>query len=103
MPGETSIGWTDATWNPTVGCSRVSAGCMNCYAKTLHDQRAFPGYNRVQTYSTLKARASRLVGMEAENKAISTTAHYEAVMSTIAELLPLDAADRGEAPQPEDE
>ena len=39
MPGETSIGWTDASWNPTVGCSRVSAGCLHCYAKTLHDQR----------------------------------------------------------------
>lgn len=26
------IQWTDETWNPTVGCSRVSAGCDNCYA-----------------------------------------------------------------------
>lgn len=30
---DTSIEWTDATWNPVVGCSRVSAGCMNCYAE----------------------------------------------------------------------
>jgi protein gp37 len=29
---KTGIQWTDATWNPTVGCSRVSAGCDNCYA-----------------------------------------------------------------------
>ena len=29
----TSIQWTDATWNPTRGCSRVSAGCENCYAE----------------------------------------------------------------------
>lgn len=28
----TKIEWTNATWNPTVGCSRVSAGCDNCYA-----------------------------------------------------------------------
>ena len=27
-----SIEWCDETWNPTVGCSRVSAGCDNCYA-----------------------------------------------------------------------
>jgi len=31
-----SIEWTEATWNPTVGCSKVSAGCKNCYAETLH-------------------------------------------------------------------
>lgn len=29
----TSIEWTDETWNPTVGCSRVSAGCEHCYAE----------------------------------------------------------------------
>lgn len=28
-----SIEWTDATWNPIVGCSRVSAGCEHCYAE----------------------------------------------------------------------
>jgi protein gp37 len=30
---ETSIEWTDATWNPIRGCSRVSPGCENCYAE----------------------------------------------------------------------
>lgn len=28
-----AIEWTDETWNPTVGCSRVSAGCEHCYAE----------------------------------------------------------------------
>jgi protein gp37 len=28
----TSIEWTEQTWNPTVGCSKVSEGCRNCYA-----------------------------------------------------------------------
>jgi protein gp37 len=32
MSGKTSIEWTDATWNPTRGCSLVSAGCKHCYA-----------------------------------------------------------------------
>lgn len=31
----TAIEWTDATWNPTTGCSKVSAGCDHCYAETL--------------------------------------------------------------------
>lgn len=29
----TGIAWTDETWNPFVGCTRVSAGCKNCYAE----------------------------------------------------------------------
>lgn len=31
----TAIEWTDKTWNPTVGCDKVSAGCRNCYAEAL--------------------------------------------------------------------
>jgi protein gp37 len=30
-----SIEWTEATWNPTSGCDRISSGCDNCYALTL--------------------------------------------------------------------
>jgi protein gp37 len=30
-----SIEWTEATWNPTTGCDRISAGCDHCYALTL--------------------------------------------------------------------
>src|SRR5262245_15107270 len=29
---ETSIEWTDATWNPVAGCTVISPGCTNCYA-----------------------------------------------------------------------
>lgn len=32
MGDKTKIAWTDATWNPTRGCSKVSEGCRNCYA-----------------------------------------------------------------------
>jgi protein gp37 len=31
----TLISWTNETWNPTTGCSRVSEGCRNCYAESL--------------------------------------------------------------------
>lgn len=30
-----NIEWTDATWNPVTGCTRISAGCDHCYAATL--------------------------------------------------------------------
>ncbi|MGG1598509.1 DUF5131 family protein [Paenibacillus naphthalenovorans] len=39
MGDKSSIEWTDATWNPVVGCTRVSEGCRNCYAYELHDRR----------------------------------------------------------------
>ena len=35
MSDRSSIEWTEATWNPVTGCSRVSAGCLHCYAETF--------------------------------------------------------------------
>ncbi|MDP3236781.1 MAG: phage Gp37/Gp68 family protein [Myxococcales bacterium] len=35
MATATSIEWTETTWNPVRGCSRVSPGCMNCYAERM--------------------------------------------------------------------
>src|SRR6185437_12633504 len=35
MMGETSIEWTDATWNPVAGCTVLSPGCTNCYAMRM--------------------------------------------------------------------
>jgi protein gp37 len=35
MADRTPIEWTQATWNPTTGCDRVSPGCDHCYALTL--------------------------------------------------------------------
>ena len=39
MSQKSNIEWTDATWNPVVGCTKVSPGCKNCYAETLHSRR----------------------------------------------------------------
>ncbi|MDY6979179.1 MAG: phage Gp37/Gp68 family protein [Pseudomonadota bacterium] len=33
MTDKSHIDWTDATWNPVTGCTKVSAGCKNCYAE----------------------------------------------------------------------
>ena len=35
MSDRSAIEWTEATWNPTTGCDRVSSGCDNCYALAL--------------------------------------------------------------------
>ena len=35
MSSNSSIEWTEATWNPVTGCSKVSSGCLNCYAERM--------------------------------------------------------------------
>ena len=35
MAQGSSIEWTDSTWNPVVGCTKVSSGCANCYAERM--------------------------------------------------------------------
>ena len=35
MATNSTIEWTEATWNPVTGCTKVSAGCKNCYAERL--------------------------------------------------------------------
>lgn len=48
MADATNIEWTDATWNPTTGCDRVSPGCDNCYAMTLAPRLKAMGSPRYQ-------------------------------------------------------
>ena len=35
MAMNSKIEWTEATWNPVTGCSKISSGCKNCYAEKL--------------------------------------------------------------------
>ncbi len=35
MSNKSAIEWTNATWNPTTGCTKISSGCKNCYAERL--------------------------------------------------------------------
>lgn len=44
MGKTTDISWADSTWNPWIGCSKISAGCANCYSEALMDLR----YGRVK-------------------------------------------------------
>jgi protein gp37 len=48
MSDRSAIEWTQATWNPTTGCDRVSAGCDNCYAATLARRLKAMGNARYQ-------------------------------------------------------
>jgi protein gp37 len=45
MSDHSSIEWTDATWNPIRGCTKISAGCAHCYAETFAERfRGVPGH-----------------------------------------------------------
>src|SRR4029077_20905025 len=38
MSDHSAIEWTDATWNPVRGCTKVSPGCKHCYAETFAER-----------------------------------------------------------------
>lgn len=57
MGATTGIGWTGATWNPTVGCTKVSPGCDRCYAETFVNRRGHPAALARAEEAALTARA----------------------------------------------
>jgi protein gp37 len=45
MAENSSIEWTDTTWNPVTGCTKISVGCDNCYAARFSERfRGVPGH-----------------------------------------------------------
>ena len=45
MSATSDIEWTDATWNPVRGCTKVSPGCAHCYAEVFAERfRGVPGH-----------------------------------------------------------
>jgi hypothetical protein len=45
MAENSSIEWTDTTWNPVTGCTKISAGCDNGYAARFSERfRGVPGH-----------------------------------------------------------
>lgn len=46
MAGSSSIEWTEATWNPVTGCTKISEGCRNCYALRMSKRLKAMGNKR---------------------------------------------------------
>ena len=45
MGNKSAIEWTDTTWNPVTGCTKITRGCDNCYAERLAERfRGTPGH-----------------------------------------------------------
>jgi len=61
MADNSSIEWTDATWNPVTGCTKISAGCDNCYAARFSERfRGVPGHPFERGFD-LTLRSERLL------------------------------------------
>jgi len=55
----TTIEWTEATWNPSTGCNKVSAGCKHCYAETMARRlqaMGTPGYENGFEFTLMPER-----------------------------------------------
>ncbi len=64
MAENSKIEWTDHTFNPWIGCTKISEGCANCYAeaqmdKWLHKAEWGPGGTRVKTVDSNWANLTR--------------------------------------------
>ncbi|PSN19445.1 hypothetical protein C7271_07255 [filamentous cyanobacterium CCP5] len=60
MSVKSEIEWTEATWNPTTGCDKISPGCKNCYAERFAERwRGIPGHPYEQGFD-LKIWPERL-------------------------------------------
>lgn len=56
-----SIEWTQKTWNPTTGCTKISAGCKNCYAEILSNRLMHMGQEKYKNNFKLTLHPDTLV------------------------------------------
>lgn len=60
MAERSAIEWTDATWNPVTGCTKISAGCDNCYAERFSERFRGTHGHPFETGFDLTLRPARL-------------------------------------------
>jgi len=86
------ISWTDATWSPFVGCSKISDGCLNCWsekAAILHYHKDFPvGWNGTVRYfpERLYWPAQRKKGMRVAVQLMGDIFHEQIPDSILDEI-----------------
>jgi protein gp37 len=60
MADRSAIEWTNATWNPVTGCTKISRGCDNCYAERLAERFSGVAGHSFETGFDLTLRPERL-------------------------------------------
>lgn len=92
MMRQSKIEWTEATWNPSVGCDKISAGCKNCYAETMAKRlkaMGSPGYENGFKFRILPDR------VEMPHRMKKPTKFFVNSMSDLFhEKMPFDFLDR---------
>ena len=69
---ETSIEWTDATWNPVAGCTIMSAGCTNCYAMRMAARLEAMGVDKYRNLTRKSGGRAKWTGnLYLDNNALS--------------------------------
>ncbi|WP_298367599.1 phage Gp37/Gp68 family protein [uncultured Lutibacter sp.] len=88
----TKIEWTEATWNPTTGCNKVSSGCKNCYAEVMANRlkaMGTPGYENGFEFTLMPDR------LEAPKKIKKPTKFFVNSMSDLFhEKMPFEFLDK---------
>jgi len=69
LMAETQIEWTDATWNPVVGCSAMSAGCTNCYAVEMARRLEAMGVDKYRGLTRKSGKRTVWKGIVREDRA----------------------------------
>ena len=75
--GETSIEWTDATWNPVAGCTVLTAGCTNCYAMRMAARLEAMGTDKYRGLTRKRGGRAKWTGkITLDRKALSIPATW---------------------------
>ncbi|WP_340075837.1 phage Gp37/Gp68 family protein [Leptobacterium sp. I13] len=86
------IEWTEATWNPSTGCNKVSSGCKNCYAETMAKRlqaMGTPGYENGFEFTLMPER------LDAPKKVKKPTKFFVNSMSDLFhEKMPFEYLDK---------
>ncbi len=85
------IEWTEKTWNPSIGCDKVSAGCKNCYAEIMAKRLQAMGNNEYYDGFEFKALPSRLSFPKSIKK--PTTFFVNSMSDLFHERMPFDFLD----------
>lgn len=96
------IEWTELTWNPTVGCTKISPGCKNCYAESMSRRLKAMGVNGYENGFRLSLMPDRLA--EPLERRKPTVYFVNSMSDLFHEKVPFDYIHRvfdvmGRAPQ----
>lgn len=84
---ESTIEWTEHTWNPVTGCTKISPGCKHCYAETMTRRLTAMGTNGYENGFKLTAHPERLQQPKARK---SPTTYF---VNSMSDLFHEDVAD----------